>query len=685
MNKRVINQIKRITLDTDLFTIVNATESEIIVAFEGPEGTPYEEGIFYLRFEIPMGYPIQPPIAQFLTKIAHPNVDKNGFFKIITDDWSPANTIFGLLLTIYSLLSDPLTQQQCIFPAKKRNLYINHRDQWNKIAAQWTRKYAKQSVQQTKQQASKNLQLQTWMDPIAIAMSSTESFGGGVVVSEITMEDEFQRHVYEKDSSLQNPPIKLLKRINQEIQRVEQELSSLQGAYIKVVVDPSNILLWKFVLVPAENSPYYGGVFEFHMLIPSDFPNSPPKVIFMTTVGGSVRFNPNLYNEGKVCLSVLGTWGANTWTPESSIWEVLFSILTAILGVDCPIKNEPLYNELKSNSPVCKYYTMYYRIQTLKSAIFSHLTGESGLSPEFKEWVKNYILSQWPAIREQLSVHVGDTIPEQHASYLQITDRQWWASVLENGYGKSLKELIENTDREVRLLSIDRLISIEKRLQTTQAQAQLNQYLSYHGLPIQGTLQQKRGKAIQSRKHNVVTYLGGGGGGGGGGAWTNGSTSFSSGAPPARGGQHPQRQQPPRSTQHARVGQGGGGGGGGGGSGRGGSGQGGNSGRGGSGQGGGSGRGRSKQQQQQQQQQDGGQYYYQDSQDQQQEPYANLCTDLIDMGFDMGRGMGPVTNYLDCVGLINRYNAEAINKIPRRVGTNHKQDYKNWLLDFTNH
>lgn len=162
MNKRVINQIKRISLDTDLFTVMHASDSEVIVALEGPVGTPYEGGLFYIKFEIPSRYPIQPPIVQFLTKIAHPNIDKNGFFKINADDWSPANTIFGLLLTIYSLLSDPLVQQQCITPAKKRNLYINHRDQWNKIAAQWTRKYAKQTIQQTKQQASKNLHLQTY-------------------------------------------------------------------------------------------------------------------------------------------------------------------------------------------------------------------------------------------------------------------------------------------------------------------------------------------------------------------------------------------------------------------------------------------------------------------------------------------------------------------------------------------
>jgi len=37
--------------------------------------------------------------------------------------------------------------------------------------------------------------------------------------------------------------------------------------------------------------------------------------------GGSVRFNPNLYNCGKVCLSLLGTWGGSRgegWDAHSS-------------------------------------------------------------------------------------------------------------------------------------------------------------------------------------------------------------------------------------------------------------------------------------------------------------------------------------------------------------------------------
>ncbi|RYH17481.1 hypothetical protein EON65_28540, partial [archaeon] len=52
--------------------------------------------------------------------------------------------------------------------------------------------------------------------------------------------------------------------------------------------------------IPNLDCPYYGGVYVFHIYIPSSYPATPPLVKFMTTGGGAVRFNPNLYNCGKV-------------------------------------------------------------------------------------------------------------------------------------------------------------------------------------------------------------------------------------------------------------------------------------------------------------------------------------------------------------------------------------------------
>lgn len=65
-------------------------------------------------------------------------------------------------------------------------------------------------------------------------------------------------------------------------------------------------------------SPYENGVFEFDILCPPNYPDAPPSVLLVTTGGGKVRFNPNLYNCGKVCLSLLGTWAGPGWQPNKS-------------------------------------------------------------------------------------------------------------------------------------------------------------------------------------------------------------------------------------------------------------------------------------------------------------------------------------------------------------------------------
>lgn len=61
---------------------------------------------------------------------------------------------------------------------------------------------------------------------------------------------------------------------------------------------------------------------------------------------GGLRLNPNLYECGKVCLSLLGTWhGKNNenWVPEkSTMLQVLVSIQALILNEN-PFFNEPGY------------------------------------------------------------------------------------------------------------------------------------------------------------------------------------------------------------------------------------------------------------------------------------------------------------------------------------------------------
>ena len=49
-----------------------------IYSFSGPEGSPFEGGVFKLELFLPEDYPMSAPKVRFITKIYHPNIDKLG-------------------------------------------------------------------------------------------------------------------------------------------------------------------------------------------------------------------------------------------------------------------------------------------------------------------------------------------------------------------------------------------------------------------------------------------------------------------------------------------------------------------------------------------------------------------------------------------------------------------------------
>jgi len=55
-----------------------------------------------------------------------------------------------------------------------------------------------------------------------------------------------------------------------------------------------------------EATPYEDGLFAFDVHLPAEFPATPPVFHYLSFC--SDRLNPNLYEDGKVCVSLLGTW-----------------------------------------------------------------------------------------------------------------------------------------------------------------------------------------------------------------------------------------------------------------------------------------------------------------------------------------------------------------------------------------
>uniref|UniRef100_A0A0M3HTW0 E2 ubiquitin-conjugating enzyme n=2 Tax=Ascaris TaxID=6251 RepID=A0A0M3HTW0_ASCLU len=108
----------------------------------GPPGSPYEGGLFYLTVRFPTDYPFKPPKIAFTTPIYHPNINRDGriCMDILRGQWSPALTIPKVLLSISSLLCDPNPDDPLV-PEIGR-LYKTDREHYDKVAREWTRRYA---------------------------------------------------------------------------------------------------------------------------------------------------------------------------------------------------------------------------------------------------------------------------------------------------------------------------------------------------------------------------------------------------------------------------------------------------------------------------------------------------------------------------------------------------------------
>ena len=102
--------------------------------------------------------------------------------------------------------------------------------------------------------------------------------------------------------------------------------NDIESQRIYCQFNDDNIYKVKILIIGPEDTPYANGYYFFNLTYPLDYPINPPKVSFLTN-GGHIRFNPNLYVEGKVCLSILGTWEGPGWTSCCSLTTVLLSIL----------------------------------------------------------------------------------------------------------------------------------------------------------------------------------------------------------------------------------------------------------------------------------------------------------------------------------------------------------------------
>ncbi|KAK4055427.1 hypothetical protein OIO90_003265 [Microbotryomycetes sp. JL221] len=144
--KRIIKETQRLVADSPPGISAIPHEDNLRyfdVLIAGPDGSPFEGGMFKLELFLPEEYPMSPPKVRFLTKLYHPNIDKLGriCLDILKDKWSPALQIRTVLLSVQALLSapnpdDPLANDVAAHWKE------NEQDAM-RVSREWTAKYAK--------------------------------------------------------------------------------------------------------------------------------------------------------------------------------------------------------------------------------------------------------------------------------------------------------------------------------------------------------------------------------------------------------------------------------------------------------------------------------------------------------------------------------------------------------------
>ena len=182
-----------------------------------------------------------------------------------------------------------------------------------------------------------------------------------------------------------------INRLLKDVKQIIKNPLTSNGIYY--VHDESDMMKGYAMIVGPEDTPYFGGFYFFELNYPHDYPHSPPKAVYYTN-GNNVRFNPNLYKCGKVCISLLNTWAGDQWTSCQSITSVLLSLCT-LLCKD-PLLNEPGIN---SSNRDFHAYNQIIDYANMDIAVCDIVSKKEGIYHDFfnvfypfvkEHFVKNY-------------------------------------------------------------------------------------------------------------------------------------------------------------------------------------------------------------------------------------------------------------------------------------------------------
>lgn len=191
------------------------------------------------------------------------------------------------------------------------------------------------------------------------------------------------------------------KRLLKDVKDVLKNPLTDHGIYY--IHDEQNIMKGYACIMGPSDTIYKHGAYLFTFEYPSEYPFKPPLVKYMTN-DGKTRFHPNLYRNGKVCLSILNTWKGEQWTACQSIKTILLTLVT--LFHNKPLLCEPGFRE---SSPDFIPYNKIIEFKNYQIAIINIGPRLKNNFVLFKTFIKNHIIKNKDEIIKNINeLHNSD-------------------------------------------------------------------------------------------------------------------------------------------------------------------------------------------------------------------------------------------------------------------------------------
>jgi ubiquitin-protein ligase len=193
-------------------------------------------------------------------------------------------------------------------------------------------------------------------------------------------------------------------RLLKDVRQIIKNPLTDQGIYY--IHDDEDMMKGYAMIVGPSDTPYFGGFYFFEFRYPNDYPYSPPEVKYCTN-GNNIRFNPNLYVCGKVCISLLNTWRGDQWTSCQTISTVLLTLCTLLC-------NDPLLNEpgIDKKHRDLENYTDIIEFSNINIAICDIVSKKPNIYKPFFEnfypFVKENFIQNYDKIMEFCQKRLSD-------------------------------------------------------------------------------------------------------------------------------------------------------------------------------------------------------------------------------------------------------------------------------------